>query len=295
MSSTAMSASNILSIPAEVIEYALTFCPPTAVASFSQTCRLANAIVYESPDQYLWRQLFLLYPFDDPRKSIHGSIIRRVDWRTELQRRIRAKAIAFSPAGRPVQCKIQALQTFITMVHEAAPLSKDQRPLPSDNITWLSRVLDDSHTRILGSHHLPTTPVLARLRSYVTLLTSLSSSAPSVTQAYLQSQRTHSRCMVYDLRNYRAENNWGPYQNDGKKVNWRHMEAIVNVICGNLSELPGPLLYRRLPGGLEATRPYSAPGTLDRDPRDWAGVVGTWRRYVCFMDYRCVCLPSPFC
>jgi len=36
--------------------------------------------------------------------------------------------------------------------------------------------------------------------------------------------------------------------------------------------------------GLQAIRAYSAPGAAPG--LDWAGVEGTWRRYVCFMDYR---------
>lgn len=38
-----------------------------------------------------------------------------------------------------------------------------------------------------------------------------------------------------------------------------------------------------------AARPYTA--TPPKDPRDWAGVEGTWRRVVCFLDYRDLCVP----
>ena len=59
-------------IPAEITEHALTFLHPLNVAQFSQTCHLAYTMVYGSSDQYLWRQLFLTHPFDDPHKSNDG-------------------------------------------------------------------------------------------------------------------------------------------------------------------------------------------------------------------------------
>jgi len=98
---------------------------------------------------------------------------------------------------------------------------------------------------------------------------------------HLRDIRTRSRCLVYDLRNYHVANLWGPYL-DGK-VNWTHMDSIINVITSNLREQPSEYIPRP-PTGIKAIRPYSAPG--DYTGSDWAGVEGTWRRYVCFMDYR---------
>jgi len=92
-----------------------------------------------------------------------------------------------------------------------------------------------------------------------------------------------SRCFVYDLRNYRRDNNYGPFLRDGA-VNWTHAESIVNVIALNIAE---PEWWdQRPPMGLNATQPYSAPGASCSATVDWAGVVGKWKRYVCFMDYR---------
>jgi hypothetical protein len=69
-------------------------------------------------------------------------------------------------------------------------------------------------------------------------------------------------------------------------VAYVHLEAIVNVVLLNLQELPriGAWANTAPPAGLEATRAYSAPGKFTK--KDWAGVEGTWRRFVCFMDYR---------
>ena len=60
-------ANSILRFPAEVTEHTLLLAHPRDVASFAQTCRYARSLVYHSTDQHLWRQMFLLHPFDDPR------------------------------------------------------------------------------------------------------------------------------------------------------------------------------------------------------------------------------------
>jgi len=99
-------------------------------------------------------------------------------------------------------------------------------------------------------------------------------------------RRSQSRCYVYDLRNYTEEQRWGPF-NRHRKVNWAHVEALVNVVTLNLREMRFAWPWARdtsPPAGLQFTRPYSAPGQCSSI--DWAGVEGTWARYVCFMDYR---------
>jgi len=101
----------------------------------------------------------------------------------------------------------------------------------------------------------------------------------------LEALRTRSRCLVYDIRNYRRETHYGPFLRGGQ-VNWVHAETIVNVIQMNLMELPDVWVDTRPPVGLEATRTYSVTGAVDRAPGDWACVEGTWRRFVCFLDYR---------
>ncbi|KAE9395927.1 hypothetical protein BT96DRAFT_1042571 [Gymnopus androsaceus JB14] len=105
------------------------------------------------------------------------------------------------------------------------------------------------------------------------------------TENALSARRIQSRCFVYDIRNYKPINQWGPFLDDGS-VNWLHIEHLANVVLINLRELP-PLWATTIPPlGLENTRAYSAPGP--HCDTDWAGVEGTWRRYVCFMDYRYV-------
>jgi len=101
-------------------------------------------------------------------------------------------------------------------------------------------------------------------------------------------RRNEARCFVYDLRNYNQRNGWGPLTpNSVGQINWMHVDHIMEVITRNLDD-HGPLWSgaNRPPIGFENIRPYSAPGSLGRRERDWAGVEGKWRRIVCFMDYR---------
>lgn len=283
-------ALGLLRIPTELTEHALVFSHPKDVASFAQTCRDARAIVYDTHDQHLWRRLFLTQSFDDPRQSLPTPETQEsssVDWKGELQRRIRAAQVAqnLSDAGPAERC--QALQTLISVVMNASPMTDTQSE--SKSLKWLSKVIEegDIFRTIPWARTDEETQLLAQLRTYV----GLSEADTSGPQAI--PMRTASRFFVYDLRNYTRQNMWGPFLPDKSgRVNWRHVEAIVKVVSMNLADLGRLWEDTRPPAGLEATRPYSAPGVLEREPRDWAGVTGTWRRFVCFMDYRSVYLVS---
>ena len=103
--------------------------------------------------------------------------------------------------------------------------------------------------------------------------------------------RTNSRCHTYNISCYCLNNNYGPYLVGGQ-IDWIQVEALANVIRMNLMELFGVWVDSRPPVGLEATRAYSVIDAACRAPADWACVEGTWRRIVCFMDYRYVPLAS---
>ncbi|KAI0704395.1 hypothetical protein C8T65DRAFT_653863 [Cerioporus squamosus] len=90
---------SFLSLPAEVIEHILIAAAaggfPQAIAAFAQTCRANRALVYDSPDQHLWREIYLT-TFDDPRASgggpgwgecSQGHPQDNFDWDTEFQER----------------------------------------------------------------------------------------------------------------------------------------------------------------------------------------------------------------
>ncbi|KAJ7693683.1 hypothetical protein B0H17DRAFT_1199789 [Mycena rosella] len=269
----------LLSIPMEIVEKILICLHPRDVIAFSGSCRFGAELVHRSTDQYFWRQLFLVL-FDDPRHAIHPSRpdLPSFNWKGELVRRMRAERAAF---GIGTNDPASVLETLVSVTEDALPISNPHTdpPPPSRNLEWLENVLRNSH--ILDASFLPDGAKFGdRLKAYMAL--SLKEDTEDDLEE-LRAIRTRSRCFVYDLRNYQAHNNWGPYLSNGK-VNWTHVEAIVNVVETNLREQPSEDIIPRPPFGLQAIRARSAPG--DYTGPDWAGVEGTWQRYVCFMDYR---------
>jgi hypothetical protein len=273
----------VLQIPAEVTGHALTFFHPLDVAKFSQTCHLAYTLVYDN--QALWRELYLKYPFDDPRKALDPRhAIVSYDWKGELQRRMQAELIAYNIEQRFEERNL-ALETFVSVISNATPAQSPLEYQNSGSLQWVTGILRDS--RILDA--LVVEPdgrnnqLISRIQTYCAF--SLDMPDDDSTKARLAALRLRSRCQVYNMRNYRRDNNYGPYLGGGQ-INWIHAESLVNVIRMNLAELHGVSMDTRPPVGLQATRAYSAPGAANRTPEDWACIEGTWRRYVCFLDYR---------
>ncbi|KAJ3985379.1 hypothetical protein F5890DRAFT_1156935 [Lentinula detonsa] len=280
---TASESARLLSIPAELVHHILAFCLPTDVANFSKICRLSFDLVYSGNDQFLWRELFL-NSYDDPRKAIRTltldevSFLKPFDWKYELQSRTEAEIIARrTPHAEPDE-RQRALETFISAALQALPTPRNTEDQPSLNLQWLDRVLRE--TRMLNQLQTET-QAHSRLRAYISL--SHDPSTDEDSRQAVAARRIDSRCFVYDIRNYRNVNYWGPFLANGS-VNWTHVEHLANVVLTNLRELPGSWAATVPPSGLENTRAFSAPGPYS--DTDWAGVEGTWRRYVCFMDYR---------
>ncbi|KAJ6574732.1 hypothetical protein B0H19DRAFT_1125509 [Mycena capillaripes] len=272
--------SPLLLFPLEILEHILLFCHPRDVARFSSTCRFSGDLVYRSADQYFFRQLFLSL-FDDPRDAVRCTdSSASFDWKGQLVRRMKAERDAFADTSDHES----ALETLVSVAEDSLPLpisSRYEDPPASRNLKWLEHILRNS--RILDSFSSNAAQFGYRFKTCMAL------SLKEVALEDLEDVRTESRCRVYDLRNYNADNSWGPYLPDGKKVNWVHMDSIINVITTNLREqhfypISPTETVPRPPVGLQAIRAYSAPG--DYTGRDWAGVEGDWLRYVSFMDYR---------
>jgi hypothetical protein len=296
------STAAVFQIPDEVIEHTLTYLHPLCVFRFAQTCRSAHSLVHGASDPYLWRQLFLT-SFDDPRKTVDSRNENfQYNWKGELQRRVRAELIAFNMEQRFDE-RIFALETFISMICDALPVQPGLEHKQSHSLEWVTSVLRDS--RILDTPAVwfdtEDSQLIGRIQTYLAFSLDVAIDARST--ARVDDLRIRSRCRVYDLRNYRQEREYGPYLTGGA-INWIHAEAIVNVIQMTLRET-SVWMDTRPPVGLEATRAYSVTDSANRAPIDWACVEGTWRRLVCFLDYRSVflvfqliflCLmPSPHC
>lgn len=152
-------------LPVELIEYILSLCDPLEVAAFAQTSSFFRKIVYETPDQHLWRSLYLSQPFDDPRNAVSplGTPKSSVDWRTELQRIIRARTIIeFKDV---IMCheeeRCTVLETLLNMIDNVSPaphLFSDQL---SRNLLWVAAMLRGAGTFL---HHDKWTPTSRELQ-----------------------------------------------------------------------------------------------------------------------------------
>jgi hypothetical protein len=306
----------ISTMPPELAERTLALCHFKDVVAFAQTCRCAHTLVYRSSDQYLWRNLFLSFPFDDPRLGLGGGLphpTKVVDWRTKLQRRVRAERIARhkSHDGDRHEC----VGVLLECIREAAPSrdgggggggvargSESELAGPSHNLLWVTKVLTLEESPWIKSFLRPEqleSPSLThlssdveKLRAHLALSLDRGDGAGSEAPEGLRVLRQMSRAYVYDLRNYARETHWGPFTHDGDHANWSHINAIVTVITMNLRDFtmhwPKKFKPPTIVQGLEACRPYSALGALKRSASDWAGVEGHWMRIVCFCDYRYV-------
>ncbi|KAF9817460.1 hypothetical protein IEO21_03417 [Rhodonia placenta] len=291
---------SILSLPPELVERILLFCHPCDVAKFTETCKAAYSLVYKAEDQYLWRELFLAWPFDDLRKAPQPLLARKPvtehDWRTALQRRVEAGDLILRKDVFSGPQLLRALEALVSVVETALPLSDSPDSDESANLQWLETLLH--HIAFDAAALVPTERQLyARLMTYHALSYESDVRSP-ILRKRLNERRRQSRCFVYDLRKYREETLWGPYRRNEKGelvADWEHVQHVVNVVALKLCELPGMALrlYCKPRSGPAATQAFSAPFAHDREPHDWAGVAGTWRRFVCFMDYRHTCPQYP--
>lgn len=271
----------LFSIPSELVEAALVWCHPITVSSFSQTCSAARTLVYKSGG-HLWRQLYLAYPFDDPRTGPHVSdTTPMMDWMTELKIRVQAELVLTDMEdveGSRAQLEL-ALDTLVKTVASSGAYSIYSSK--SKDLNWVTKLVTQSD--ILSLQQDDTLGnFIAQLRSYYALSLEKEGDA-----SRLNAIRLKSRCFVYNLSHYWSKNQWSVYRTDGT-INWKHVEHVINVIQMNLDDVSVDASTRP-PVGLEATRACSIPHYWTRRvPEDWAGVEGVWRRYVCFMDYRLV-------
>lgn len=324
LSSSSQRGSVFLAIPQELIERSLTFCHPNDVAAFARTCKTAHPLVYGTTDQYLWRSLFLGYPFDNPRRAVTHVRARAgtFDWRGELQRRVAAERWLSSGSDILEDEAIRAFCDVLDQTHPGdSPQAWDELGVQSEshNLQWLARVLkvderQNAHDVLSRTEQRQDTRIGqlgGRLRAYLAL--SRDGLAPwmddmrAPLEPYaierLKLIRRQSRTDVYSLTKYNVQNSYGPFlpyvpEKKEYPVNWWQVDAIVNVVALNVRDCCRQMFANptntvtdstaptRPPMGLDATRAYTAPKSLEEPEGDWAGVTGKWRRFVCFMDYR---------
>ncbi|KAF9483578.1 hypothetical protein BDN70DRAFT_827292 [Pholiota conissans] len=275
----------LIELPRELIEEILTRCDPVDVAMVAQTCSTLRFIIYYAGDSKLWRDLYLLQPFDDPRTAVDQqgrSKPTPIDWKMELQRIIRARNVLLEDdvftVLRPGESST-LLRTLLDMVTTVSPRTsyENVREL-SANLLWVAAMLrrgfidqlEESAATPPGDRQL-----LARLHTFY-----------GITHADTRPQsRVKSRAYVYDMRHYRSESAFGPFL-PGGKVNWEHMQALHHVVSMHLVELgeDEDFEFAVFPMSLPFTQ-IVTPSNLDEE-KDWAGLTGSWVVSFCFCDHR---------
>ncbi|KAF8272752.1 hypothetical protein EI94DRAFT_1769606 [Lactarius quietus] len=268
---------SLASIPQEIIEQVIAFLDPLDVASFSQTCRQYNNLIYHPRDNHIWRELYLAQPFDDPDLPLPLSI----DWKGSLQAIVRAKIVLNDPSKcRPGE-RETILRTLIVMLRGAAPAPSFCEKTLSENLVWLVAKLRDG--TLLNDGTRPSSQTEAQLRGF--LLVHLGLTPPDARSL----NKAAVRAFVYDLRHYCFAASFGPYLPDGSgRVNWVHLHAIHRVIAMHLVDLRETefFVFPLFPMSMPYCQSIIPPGLDFKKVLDWAGIEGLWHCSFCFVDHR---------
>ncbi|GLB38685.1 putative F-box domain-containing protein [Lyophyllum shimeji] len=274
----------LASLPLEIIEEILLNLDPLDVAHLSECCNLLRSLVYDTKDQALWRGLYLQQPLDDPRKCVSQEGVpndEEINWKEALQRFVRARTVLYNTAFLPRD--LTALRVLLDLATHVPPLSspEDVDNL-SRNVAWVAATLgrvDDFHVLLDDEH--PASEEEIQLRARVHTYYGLRGSD------LRRTARVRSRAYVYDMRNYRADNHYGPLDSRGH-VNWVHVQALHHVVSMHLVDLKEHEMFdfAIFPMSIFFIQPVISPGMdLDQE-EDWAGVAGPWRVSFCFCDHR---------
>ena len=272
-------------LPSEILDEILFILDPLDVASFAQTCKKYHNFVYHPGDNHLWRGLYLAHPLDDPRLSLTPCLDRippkNIDWKASLQAFIRARTVLANPSKCRVGERETILRTLIKVLRGATPASSFCEEPRSENLVWLDTVLRNGD--FLTGELPGSTATELQLRAYLLVHLGLTpNDAKSASKA-------SARAFVYDMRNYRYDNSFGPYLSDGSgRTNWVHVYAIHRTIAMHLVDLQEDELFECPP--IPISMPYCQsiiPSGLDLSKeRDWVGIEGPWHCIFSFVDHR---------
>ncbi|KAI0667709.1 hypothetical protein C8Q78DRAFT_1052179 [Trametes maxima] len=275
----------IQNLPLEVLEQILLLLDPLDVSQFSQTCTAYHALLYGDPtDQHLWRELYLRQPFDDLRKCFTslGSPPKQIDWKSRLQRIMRARTVITNVSVCRPEERCVVLQTLVDLITSVPPVIDPDVIDLSMNHVWAtamlrgSILLEHEEWKLTEDEH----QLRAQLHTHFGL----------TARDFQHTQRTASRAYVYAMRNYKYDNDFGPFVMDGSGcVNWVHVRAIHHVMSMHIvpaTEETESAEYNLFPMSMPWTQSI-LPNAMDLDAeQDWAGVAGKWQCSFCFVDHR---------
>ncbi|KAF1922598.1 uncharacterized protein M421DRAFT_104945 [Didymella exigua CBS 183.55] len=276
---------------------------PSDLAACAQTSVGFNEFLKKNTRLY---KAHYLKTFDDPRQRPDDP---EPDWVVELQRAIRCQKILGSGSNDVKRDEFEFVtKTVLSLVATASTdklgVSNNQQLLSNlfESITqnrdaFMSR--SSLYARAGTVHQKPAKDEEGRqLSAKLQCLFGITS-----TTSGRRSLQTHpyARSMVYDLRKYTDENEWGPFRDDGSmRVDWEMLESIMivlgyssNLCCRRfLSRFRPPWTHPFegvIPERASMLPPY--PTALPREInvplrlKDPYNVTGVWSRIVCFLDY----------
>jgi hypothetical protein len=266
-----------------------------------------------------------------------------IDWEEELKRVIRARSIVINPHACKGEEELQqTLSTLLDLAECVPPLhgrhrkgneflnfkgEDEEAVLLAKNLVWVPVVarnfldlveggLPTGVTR--GQYHLP--PKSYWQNRTIQLHSQLRTLYGLTRRDLTKRARLESREYVYDMRKYKAENEYGPLVEGGRYVNWVHVEKIHHVISMHIvwdlvkewaesdelekedSAIEGMIEYMIYPMSMPFTQTVvprrGEGGGLETPPvdeedveglaedADWAGVEGDWTIFFCFYDHR---------
>jgi len=285
----------LLALPPELVEEILILCDPIDVSKAAQTCCFFRWLVYFAEDSKLWRELYLGQGLDDPRVCVGEDGVARpgplVEWRKELQGVIRARTVVGDVTKlRSCWEGERVLRTLMKLVSYVRPWRmekvvagrRDSRER-SKNLEWMNEKLQQSGGG--GGGFLDRVGEKVRSSAGARQLVARLHTYYGMTERDGdEGEIARSRAFVYWLRNYRAENEYGPFEEDGR-VDWVHVRAIHHVVSRHLVGLEEEEEEGGFPMRMCATQ-ICLPREGEEEMEDWAGVTGSWNVSFCFCDHR---------
>lgn len=278
---------SIHDLPPELVEQIVLELDPLDVAAFAQTCTTFYTFVYDPSEQHLWRNLYLLQPRDDPRICVDplGNPLPQPDWCSLLQRITRARSIVRDFTKYHPREIVEVLRTLLGLICNVPPASDIFSSQLSLNLVWVAALLRGGDFLDKLDQHL-LSPDEQQLHAHLHTCFGLT------TADYRRASLTRSRAFVYAMRNYKWDNDFGPFMMDGSgRVNWVHIQAIhhimsMHVVPPQHSTEDTSQAFTIFPMSLPYCQSVIPPEvTLDED-EDWAGVTGLWQCSFCFCDHR---------
>ena len=266
-----MAPSTLLSLPAELLNNALSYLEAFDLVAFGQTCTQAHKFITPN-NSTLWRRTFL-NSYDDPdnlwptqlptRRKANLHIADDWDWFSQLrQRTITARTIT---ANEPIDVKLDLSETIDILLNmidtaktkpNAAEIERGVEPQVDDrrslNLKILANLSDRGQRNLDRIIHARQIEVLTQIPSRDTTNRPVTRSTMNFVEQPDSAARLHvlhgltkkekddsrlrgvARRLVYDWSLTGPKTDYGPFKLNGSgEVNWQLLEGACTTISRN--------------------------------------------------------------